>query len=169
MTNACGSCGWWHAAALMLVLWWANGASAAVDIGPLTCPPGSFNGEVPFSWDAPTQNTDGSTLTDLASYEVHSGPSQGNYTAIDGVSDITETQATLRVCDPGDVFLSMKSVNARGVRSGFSNEVQLMAMQIPDPMPPGNFEQDPTRIITIIDCPAGYTCEITVTPVPNGS
>jgi len=36
------------------------------------------NGTALLSWTAPTENSDGSPLTDLAGYKIHYGSSHGN-------------------------------------------------------------------------------------------
>ena len=54
---------------------------------------GSINpvgtGSVTLSWQAPTTNADGSTLTDLAGYRVYYGETPGNYTDVVTVGNYT--------------------------------------------------------------------------------
>jgi hypothetical protein len=41
--------------------------------------PATGSGTASLSWSAPTQNTDGSTLTDLAGYRIYYGTNSGDY------------------------------------------------------------------------------------------
>lgn len=52
------------------------------------------NGTALFSWMPPTQNTDGSSLTDLAGYKIWYGTSPGNY------SDTITLAYSGEVCHP---------------------------------------------------------------------
>lgn len=73
-------------------------------------------------WVAPTQNVDGSPLTDLAGYVVYWGTQSGNYTGshrIDSAS-VTEWEIDL---PPGRYFFALTAVDADGMESGYSNEL----------------------------------------------
>lgn len=79
---------------------------------------------VTVNWTAPTQNTDGSPLTDLASYVLVYGTSSSNYTTTVPVGDGSATSTTLNLA-PGVYYVAMRAVNAAGDQSTFSNEVVL--------------------------------------------
>ena len=73
-------------------------------------------------WTAPTRNTDGTPLTDLAGFKVQWGPVSRHYTASAGVTGAgTTTYQTL--LDPGTWYFSVVAVNALGEESAPSNEV----------------------------------------------
>ncbi len=38
----------------------------------------AFAGTITLAWDAPTTNTDGTPLTDLAGYKIYYGPTSGS-------------------------------------------------------------------------------------------
>jgi hypothetical protein len=77
-------------------------------------------------WTAPTQNTDGSALTDLAGYRILYGNATGNYATTVNVN--TPTATTFRVTDlvvGQNYYFVMRSVNAQGIESANSNEATL--------------------------------------------
>ena len=79
-------------------------------------------GNVTLNWNAPTQNTDGSPLTDLAGYKIFYGTSSRNY---DHEIDIGNPGMTTYVVDnlvPDTYFFAAKSFNTSGVDSDFSGE-----------------------------------------------
>ncbi len=79
---------------------------------------------VTVNWTAPTKNTDGSDLTDLASYVLVYGTSSGNYTVTEPVGDGSATSTTLNLA-PGVYYVAMRAVNSGGDESTWSNEVVL--------------------------------------------
>src|SRR4030067_1427045 len=46
-----------------------------------TTPQGACKNKTMLTWDAPTTNTDGSPLTDLAGYKIYYGDSSGQYSS----------------------------------------------------------------------------------------
>ena len=79
-------------------------------------------GNVTLSWVAPTQNADGSPLTDLAGFKLFYGTSSGNY---DHEIRIDNAGTTTYVVDnlvPDTYFFAAKSFNTSGVDSGWSGE-----------------------------------------------
>ena len=79
-------------------------------------------GNVTLSWTAPTENTDGSALTDLAGYKIHYGKSSGNY---DNEILINTAGTTTYFVDnlvPDTYFFAATSFNTSGVESSFSGE-----------------------------------------------
>ena len=82
---------------------------------------GTATGSAMLSWNPPTQNTDGSPLTNLAGYKIHWGTAQGNYTnsvTLDnpGLSSYVVDQLT-----PATWYFSLTAVNSAGIESAFSN------------------------------------------------
>ena len=78
-------------------------------------------GSMTLSWTPPTENTDGSTLTDLAGYRIYYGTSQGNYP---NRVDVDTAGVSSYVVDnllPNTYFVVATSVNSVGVESAYSN------------------------------------------------
>ena len=81
---------------------------------------------VSVSWTPPTQNDDGSTLTDLSGYKIHYGTQAGSYTDSVAVSSAGVTSFALDALPKGKVYIAMTAVNAAGAESDFSSEVSVM-------------------------------------------
>src|SRR5262249_32768130 len=75
-----------------------------------------------LSWTAPTQNTDGSALTNLAGYKVYWGPSSRNYTQNASVNGASATSFTASLT-PGTWFFATTAFDSTGAESAKSNEV----------------------------------------------
>ena len=107
------------------------GPLAATTTYQLTCdgPTGSAVGLVGVAvldktlrWQAPTQNVDGTPLTDLSGYVVYWGTSSRTYFDDHPINSptITEWEVT---APPGSYYFAMTAVDADGNESGYSNEV----------------------------------------------
>ena len=89
---------------------------------------GSGDHRLNLNFQAPTENVDGTTLTDLAGYVVYWGTSSRNYTAtyeitLRELNDQERGFASIRVA-PGTYYVAMTAVDAEGNESAYSNEVQ---------------------------------------------
>jgi hypothetical protein len=77
-------------------------------------------GTATLSWTPPTQNTDGSALTNLNGYKVYWGTSQGNYANSAsvgmGIANYVVEQLT-----PGTWYFTVTAINSQGVESAYSN------------------------------------------------
>jgi len=80
---------------------------------------------VSLSWTPPTQNDDGSTLTDLSGYKIHYGTASKNYTQSVAVKSAGLTRYQLDALPTGKVFIAMTAVNAQGAESEFSQELSV--------------------------------------------
>ena len=78
---------------------------------------------VSVSWTPPTQNADGSTLTDLSGYKIHYGMASGNYSGSVTVSNAGLTRYDLDSLPKGKIFIAMTAMNTAGAESDFSKEV----------------------------------------------
>lgn len=79
-------------------------------------------GSVTLSWTAPTENSDGSTLIDLAGYKIYYGRNPGNYDQdirIDNPSVLTYVVEQL---SSGTYYFSATAFNSAGIESAFSGE-----------------------------------------------
>jgi hypothetical protein len=78
-------------------------------------------GSVTLSWTPPTQNDDGSALTNLAGYEVRYGKDQAN---LDRSVQLTNPSLNTYVVDnltSGTWFFAMRAINSSGSGSMLSN------------------------------------------------
>ncbi|MGI9203437.1 MAG: putative Ig domain-containing protein [Woeseiaceae bacterium] len=79
------------------------------------------NGSTTLTWTAPTLNSDGSPLTDLASYRIYYGFSEGSYPNQISVDNPGVTSYVVENLAPATYFFVTTSVNSSGVESAFSN------------------------------------------------
>lgn len=99
------------------------------------------SGTIGLTWVAPTENEDGSELTDLAGYVIHWGRESGTYTNTLAVHDASRTTATLQLeTDRAETpyYFVMTAVDEDGNVSQYSNEVlKLLVITVQDNTPPG--------------------------------
>ena len=78
-------------------------------------------GEVKLAWDAPTKNTDGTELTDLAHYVLSWGPAVGDY-----AHSVTTAQTEASIEVPANVyqFAAVKAINSIGNESAYCAELR---------------------------------------------
>ena len=82
----------------------------------------SVETDVDISWAAPTENVDGSSLTDLAGYRIYIGESSRDYSDVLEVADPAATSRSIRATS-GDWYISMTALDEDGNESAFSNEI----------------------------------------------
>lgn len=80
-----------------------------------------------LSWTAPTQNTDGSALTDLAGYRVYFGLNSGRYTEAIRIDTVGITRYVVDNVPLDTYFVVMTAVTAKGLESDYTNEVAVMS------------------------------------------
>ena len=73
-------------------------------------------------WQAPTENVDGSTLTDLAGYVIYWGTTSRSYSGSHTINSPTATQWEASMA-PGAYYFAMTAFDAENNESGYSNEV----------------------------------------------
>ena len=98
----------------------------------------AWAGEATLTWTAPTQNTDGSPLTDLAGFKIYVGTTQGGpYPVSVDIPDPLATTFTVPNLTEGTTyyFVSTAYNSAATVQeSDFSNEVsKLIPFKVPNP------------------------------------
>ena len=74
-------------------------------------------GSATVSWTAPTENEDGSTLTDLAGFKLYWGTTPGNYTESVTINNSSVTTYTVEGLAPGTYEFVATSFNDRGAES----------------------------------------------------
>ena len=139
------------AAGFLLVLTYGCGGAGSGDTSSAAGPsPGSSSGTVTLSWTPPTQNVDGSYLTDLAGYNIYYGTHPDKlYTSI-------------MVYDQNDYWL--KTLDSK--KTYFFNTVRLHSLLLPQPV----FSIFKCKIVEQCDkCRWGLTdkFEILLTPWMN--
>ena len=81
------------------------------------------NGTALLSWAPPTENTDGSPLTDLAGYKIRYGNSPGSYSDIITINNPGLTSYLIENLASAEWYFVMTSFNASGIESSNSTEV----------------------------------------------
>lgn len=80
---------------------------------------------ITLSWTQPTQNSNGTSLTDLAGYTLHYGTSSQDYTGSIQITSATQTSYVVSDSNfpPGKYYFTISAYNAQQVSSSFSGEV----------------------------------------------
>lgn len=78
---------------------------------------------VTLSWTPPTENTDGSALTNLSGYEIHYGKQSGHYDQTVTVNNAGLTRYVVESLEPGKYFFVLTALTSKGAKSNFSGEV----------------------------------------------
>jgi hypothetical protein len=86
----------------------------------ITVAPASNSGTASLSWSAPTQNTDGSSLTNLGGYRVYHGTSAGSLTDVRTISGANTTSFQFTALASGTHYFSITAFNTDGVESALS-------------------------------------------------
>ena len=95
----------------------SNATSSSELIGP------KGDGTALVSWTAPIQNTDNSTLTDLAGFKVYFGTFPGEYENSITVNSVGLSSVLVENLGAGDWFFVMTAFNSSGIESAYSKEV----------------------------------------------
>ena len=85
----------------------------------LTCTWGT--GSATVNWTAPTTNTDGTPLTNLAAFRVYYGTSSSSLTRVSEVNDISSSSTTISALTPATWYFKVRAVNASQIESADSN------------------------------------------------
>ncbi|MFC4310034.1 putative Ig domain-containing protein [Steroidobacter flavus] len=79
------------------------------------------NGGATLSWTAPTSNTDGSTLSNLAGYRISYGTSASALTQTVQISNPSVTTYSLSSLSPGTYYFAVRAYTSNGTESSNSN------------------------------------------------
>jgi Putative Ig domain len=77
-------------------------------------------GSATLSWTPPTQNSDGSTLTDLAGYQIRYGANAANLSQSVSVTNASLSTYVIDNLTPGIWYFAVAAVNSHGVSSALS-------------------------------------------------
>jgi hypothetical protein len=94
----------------------------SITVAAAAATPGPTAGSVTLSWLPPTQNVDGSALTDLAGYRIVYGTAPKQYTKSVNVG-VGFTRYMIENLAPGTYYFSMIATNAAGADSPAAIEV----------------------------------------------
>jgi len=81
------------------------------------------DGTALVSWTPPTQNTDNSTLTDLAGFKIHYGTFPGEYEETITINNTGLTSYLIEDLGASDWFFAMTAFNSSGIESAYSEEM----------------------------------------------
>ncbi len=79
-------------------------------------------GSMTLSWTPPTENTDGSALTDLAGYRFYYGTTAGNYPKVAEFENPGLSTVVIENLVPDTYYVVATAINTAGVESPYSNE-----------------------------------------------
>ena len=74
-----------------------------------------------LTWAAPTLNSDGSPLTDLAAFKVYWGPTQGTYSQSAKIASAAARTFTVNGLTSGKWYFVVTALNSQGYESPYSN------------------------------------------------
>jgi hypothetical protein len=80
----------------------------------------SANGSMTLSWTPPSENTDGSALTDLAGYFLYYGRTEGNYPNRIRISNPSVSTYLIENLLPSTYYVVATAFNTAGIESSFS-------------------------------------------------
>jgi hypothetical protein len=80
---------------------------------------------ITLSWAAPTENTDGSALTNLAGFDIYNGTSAASLTQKISINSVGLLTYVVENLSSGTWFFEVVAVNAAGVQSGPSSVVSV--------------------------------------------
>jgi hypothetical protein len=101
----------------------ASTASTAPSTVTTSAPPTMHSASITLNWMPPTQNTNGTALTDLAGYEIHYGPQSDQYTNTIKVDNPGIATYVVDNLAPGTYYFVVTAYNADGTQSPVSSEV----------------------------------------------
>jgi len=80
-------------------------------------------GSATVSWDAPTTNADGSTLSDLAGFRIHYRTASNSFASPQPINDAPAERAVVSDLEEGTYFFSVTAVDSSDNESARSPEV----------------------------------------------
>jgi hypothetical protein len=100
----------------------ASDGRGTSSLGPFTITVAAQgNGTASLSWMAPTENSDGSPLTDLAGYVVLYGPSPNELTQVITIDNPSVTTYVVESLASGTWYFAVQAANSSGITSELSS------------------------------------------------
>jgi len=103
-----------------------NGSSTSTTGGTAALTPPvaqSKSQSITFSWEPPTQNSDGSPISNLAGYKIHYGTNSSDYTQTVAVANAGLTRYVVDNLPSGTYYFAITAYNAQGLESPMSGEL----------------------------------------------
>jgi hypothetical protein len=101
----------------------ASGTNTSSTVTKTTTPVTTVNGVATLDWLPPTENSDGSVLTNLAGYTVYYGTSPGNLAQSVKVTNPGLTAYAVTGLSSGTWYFAVSSYSADGVESSRTNTI----------------------------------------------
>lgn len=100
-----------------------SSASTAATTSSTSAAPSSKS--ITLSWTRPTENSDGTSLTDLAGYTLHYGTSSEDYTGSIQITSATQTSYVVsgNSFPPGKYYFAISAYNAQQISSSLTGEI----------------------------------------------
>jgi Putative Ig domain len=103
----------------------ASDGGATATVGPfsiqVTTSSASASGSATLSWTPPTENTNGTPITDLAGYEIHYGTSADSLTQTIQVVGAATTEYEISNLAEGTYYFTVTAYNSQGIQSAPSS------------------------------------------------
>lgn len=115
----------------------------------------AYAGDVTLTWTPPTQNTDGSELTDLAGYRIYYGTASASYTQTIEVANPGATSLVVEGLAEGTYYFAATAINASGIESDYSNEAAKVVE------PPPTTPAPPSGLAVLADNLTAYALSMT--------
>jgi hypothetical protein len=103
-----------------------TGSTTTSGSSTTTAPPTSTttsSSVVTLGWVAPTQNSNGTPITDLAGYKIHYGTSSQDYTQVVSIANPSLSRYVLDSLASGTYYFAISSYNSQGTESPLSGEI----------------------------------------------
>jgi len=102
-----------------------TGGSSSTTAPPATPPTSTpaSSSNVTFGWQAPTENSNGTPITNLAGYKIHYGTASQQYTQVVEVSNPSLSRYVMDSLPSGTYYFAITAYNAQGIESALSGEV----------------------------------------------
>jgi hypothetical protein len=105
------------------VVRWCKNPMRYATVSPDPVAPVPITDTATLSWIPPTQNTDGSALSNLAGYRIHYGSSAGALTQTIQVADPAIVRYIISNLSPGSYYFAVRAYRSDGVESELSRVV----------------------------------------------
>jgi hypothetical protein len=98
----------------------ATGGSTTTTTTP---PAASASTGVTLGWVAPTQNSNGTPITDLAGYKIHYGTMSQDYTQEVAIKNPSLSRYVVDSLPSGTYYFAITAYNSKGIESALSGEI----------------------------------------------
>jgi hypothetical protein len=105
---------------LIAFIFFLSGCGGSGSSGTSVVPQG--NGTALVSWVPPTENTDSSSLTDLAGFKIYYGTFPGDYVKTVTINNPGLSSFLIDSLGSSDWFFAMTAFNSSGIESAYSTE-----------------------------------------------